>query len=161
MVDLARPEIPQLRGIAVRAHGAVRRLPDGELLARARPAAEHRLELALLPHADAWLPSDLLLGRYVVAHPPGDGMDEGVGVAVDVWDLVVPEVDGVGIQHPRPPEELRMIRLQGERFPSAGGSAGEHARPGRADHAEVLLEVRNELLQDRVAVRPVVRRVDG
>src|SRR5207302_6209853 len=146
-------------GIAAGADRTVGRLPDRELLARAGATAEHRLELALLPYADAWLPRDLLLGRHVVAHRPGYGVHERVRVGVDVGDLVVPEIDRVRVEDPRAPEEVRMVHLQGESFPAAGGAPGEQAGPGRADHAEVLFQVRNELPQDRVAVGPIVRRV--
>src|SRR5256886_16080979 len=48
VVDISCLEIPTLRSIAGRAHRAVGRLPDRELLSGAGAAAEHGLELALL-----------------------------------------------------------------------------------------------------------------
>src|SRR5207249_10250056 len=102
----------QLGRVAVRRHRTVGRFPDRELLARAGAAAEHRLELALLPDADARLAGDLLFGWHVRGHPFRHLMYESVGVAVDVVDLVVPEVHRVGLRDPCPTEEGRMGLLQ-------------------------------------------------
>src|SRR5882724_9282591 len=61
-VDRARAQVPQLDRVAVRRHRTVGSFPDRELLARAGAAAQHRLELALLPDADTRLAGDLLFG---------------------------------------------------------------------------------------------------
>src|SRR5205814_9079048 len=62
---------------------------------------------------------------------------------------------------PRAAEEVRMEDLQRERFPSARRAAVEPARPRLLDDAELLLDLGNELLHDRVAVRADVHRVHG
>ena len=49
--------------------------------------------------------------------------------------------------------------LRGERFPSAGRAAVHEPRPAGADAAELLLEVGDQLVGDRVAVRAEVLRV--
>ena len=160
VVDRARPQVPELRGIAVGPSGAVCGLPDGELLAGPCAAAEHRLELALLPDADPRLTGDLLFRRDLVGHPFGHRMHERVRVAVDVGNLVMPEVDRVRVEHPRAPKEVGMVHLQRQRFPPSGRPARERPRPGLADHPEARFEIRNELLQQRIAV-PVRATRDG
>ena len=49
-----------------------------------------------------------------------------------------------------------MVDLQRDRLPPAGRATGKHARPGRADHSEVRLEIRDQLGQDRVTIGAVV-----
>ncbi len=160
-IDLPGREIPQLRRIAVPTHRPVGRLPDRELLARARVAAQHGFVLALLADADAHPSVDLDLRRDVIPHPFGDRVHEGVGVAVDVGDLVAPEVHGIGIEHPGAAEEVGVVHLEREGLPAPGRAACEQPRPWRANHPEVLLQVGHELLEQRIAVGAVVRRVHG
>ena len=73
----------------------------------------------------------------------------------------MPEVHRVRVQHPRPAEEVRVVHLERQRLPAAGRAAREHARPRLPDHPEMLLEIRNELLQECIAVRAVVRGIHG
>src|SRR2546425_9100454 len=118
-----------------------------------------RLELALHPDADAPLSRDLLLGGHLVADPLAHRVHERIGVTVDVHELVAPEIDGVGIEHPGAAEELRVVHLQGGRLPAPGRAPLEKPRSRLANHAEVVFEIRNQLPYDRVAVGAVVGRV--
>src|SRR5207247_858518 len=67
--DVPGEEVPQLGRIAVFPRRPESRFPDRELLAGPRVAAQHRLELALHPHADAPLTRDLPFSGHFVTHP--------------------------------------------------------------------------------------------
>ncbi len=69
------------------------------------------------------------------------------------------EIDGVGAPAPGAAERVRVEDLHRERFPPAGRAAGQHPRPRLRDDAEAALELGDQLLDDRVAVRADVRRV--
>src|SRR2546429_7859581 len=49
------------------------------------------------------------------ALPISHRVHERIGVTVDVRQLVAPEIDGVGIEHPGAAEELRVVHLEGDR----------------------------------------------
>ncbi len=83
---------------------------------------------------------------------PLDLFVKGVLVFIDVDAFDVGEVDGIGAIAPHAAEEIGVEDLQRERFPSAGGSAIEQARPRLADDAEALLDFGDQLLQNGVAV---------
>ena len=87
-------------------------------------------------------------------------VDVGVRVLVDVQKLEVAEVDAVGAARPGPVEEVGVEDLEGQRLqPPWLDPAVEHPGPALADPPEGGLDVRDQLLRDRVAVRPVVGRV--
>ena len=92
---------------------------------------------------------------------PAVHLVERVLVLVDVDALDVGEGDRVGTVGERRAEEVGMEDLQRGGFPAAGRSAGQDARVGLANDAEALLDLGNQLLHDRVAVRADVDRVHG
>ena len=124
-------------------------------------AAEHVFELAHLAHGLHYLAlggaHHGALRHHVLVARGG----EGVVILVDIDHLVAMKVDGVGVERPGAAEEIGVVDLERQRFPSAGGPAGQHARPGFRDHAKVLFEVGDELFQQGIAVGAVVGRVDG
>src|SRR5205085_6454133 len=67
----------------------------------------------------------------------------------------------IGTRRPRAAKEIGMKDLQRERFPSAGRSAREPARPRLLYCAIALLDLRNQLVHDRVAIRTDVYAVHG
>ncbi len=71
------------------------------------------------------------------------------------------EIERIGVEGPGAAEDVGVLHLERDRFPAAGGAAGEHAVGGLADDAEVGLDVGNQLLEDRVAVGAVVGGVHG
>src|SRR5688572_27099218 len=70
-----------------------------------------------------------------------------------------PEIDRVGLQDPRAAKEVWIAELQRERLPSARRSALELPSIRLPNEPEALLEIWNDFLDDRVAVRTVVGRV--
>ncbi len=84
---------------------------------------------------------------------------ERVGVLVDVDRGVGAEVDRIRAGDERAVVVIGIEHLDGHRFPAAGGSAVDEARPALADATELLLDRRNQLRLDRIAVRAEIRRV--
>ena len=80
-------------------------------------------------------------------------------VLVEVDDGVLAKVDGIRARGPRAVVLVGVENLSAERFPSARRAAVHEARPARADRAVLLLEVRHQLVGDRVAVGAEVLRV--
>src|SRR4030095_14159213 len=83
-----------------------------------------------------------------------------VGVLVEIDDGVAAEIDRIGAVRPGAVVEIRVEHLDAKRFPAAGRAAVHRARPW-SDAAERLLDVRNQLVGDRIAVRAEVLRVHG
>src|SRR5581483_5039462 len=54
-----------------------------------------------------------------------------------------------------------MVNLERDRFPPTGRSRGQRTGGAVGNHPEMRLEIRNQLLEDRVAIRSVIRRVHG
>ena len=83
----------------------------------------------------------------------------GVLVLVEVDQAVGAEVDRVGAGGEAAAVFLGVEDLRGQGLPAAGRAAVEEARPPLALAAELLLDVGDQLVGDRVAVRPEVRGV--
>ena len=81
---------------------------------------------------------------------------EGIGIVVDVGELVTAKIDRVGKERPGAAEKFGMINLQGKRLPSSRGTARQHARLGPRNHPEVLLQVTDQFGQKRVPIGAVV-----
>src|SRR5262249_38235264 len=84
----------------------------------------------------------------------------GVLVFVDVDHRVGAEIDRIGTCRETSVEHIRVEDLCGQRLPTAGRTAVSEARPALPYAAELLLDIRYQLLVDRVAVRPQVGRID-
>src|SRR5438067_90078 len=89
------------------------------------------------------------------------GHAERVLVIVNVHQIVAAKVDRVRKENPGAAKEVRMVDLERQGLPSARRAAPEHARVRLAYDAEALLHIGDKLGHEGVAVRPVVRRVDG
>jgi len=76
-------------------------------------------------------------------------------LVVDVDRSVGPEVDRIGAECPGAVVLIGVHDLHAQRLPSAGRAADQHARPSLSDAAEPLLDVRKQVVRDRVAVRPL------
>src|ERR1039458_8964215 len=85
----------------------------------------------------------------------------GVLVLVEVDQRIGAEVDRIGAGSPGAIKEIGVKNLEGKHAPSAGRAAVKRARPRFADAAELLLNIRIQLLDERVAVRAEVSRVHG
>src|SRR3990172_10097293 len=125
--------------IAVRSHRTVDGLEDVHLIAGASAGSEDQLEKARvsLVHEDLVVDGahPRTYRRFLEAIP---GILRVV-VLVDVHELEVAEVDGVGREHPRAVEELRVEDLRREGAPAACRAAEKPARPTFAHRAEFLL----------------------
>src|ERR1051325_3955474 len=75
-----------------------------------------------------------------------------VVLVVDVHRAIRPEVDRVGTERPPTFVLVGIEHLYAKRLPPAGRSSRHHARPRLADAAELLLDVRNEIVGDGIAV---------
>ena len=73
--------------------------------------------------------------------------------------VVEAEIHGIGRECPRAAEEIRVVKLQGERTPTTGGTTGEHPRVAGVDRPKTRFQGRNQLLHDRVAVGPAIGRI--
>src|SRR3972149_4850922 len=104
LVDDARLLVVEKARIAVAPHRTVNGLEDVHLVAGASPRAYR---------------------RFLEAIP---GIVRAL-VLVDVHELEVAEVDGVGTEHPRAVEELRGEDLRREGAPAARRAAGKRVRP--------------------------------
>ena len=69
------------------------------------------------------------------------------------------EVDRVGAGRPAAVVLVGVEHLHGERLPAARRAAVHEARPALAEAAEPLLDLGDELVRDRIAVRAEVLRV--
>ncbi len=117
--------------------------------------AEHQLHLVHRLERDAHVPEVVAHARPRHARPrPLEPV--GVGVLVDVDDGVGAEVDRIRAGDVGAVERVRIEDLRGHRFPAAGRSAVHEARPAGAEAAVLLLEIRDQLVDDGVAVRPQV-----
>src|SRR5437016_871071 len=109
MVDLPSELVPERAWIAVVADRAVHRFPRLELIGGATVTAEHRLEAAQLTRR----PKHLALGgapkRTLGGHELPERNCERIRVGIDVRLLIVPEVDGIGLEHPGTAEEVGML----------------------------------------------------
>ena len=90
-------------------------------------------------------------------HGPSDVV--GVLVLVDVDDGVGAKVDRIRAGDPAAVEVVGIEHLHRHRFPAARRPAVHEARPALADAAERLLDFRDQLVGDGVAVRTEVRGV--
>src|SRR3546814_6824784 len=70
------------------------------------------------------------------------------------------KVDRVRIEYPRAAEQVRIMKLQRQRFPAASGGALDDAPIGLIDQAERLFQIGHQFLGDRIAPRTVVRRIE-
>ena len=160
-VDDSGVQVPQPPRIAVLIRRPVGRVPGVELSGAPPPRALRHLQLADLAVAAHRLslhrPLEHALGRarHRARH------DERAFVLVDVDQLVAPEVDRIGVVGPRAAVVGRVVEHLGERDPAAGRTAGHDARVRLADQPEVLLDVRDQLFVDGVAVGSVVGRVEA
>ncbi len=80
---------------------------------------------------------------------------------VNVDDGIRAEIDRIGTRDPCAVVLIRIEDLHGHRFPTAGRATVKKARPSFADAAKTLLDLRNQLVRDRVAVWTKIRGVDG
>ena len=71
----------------------------------------------------------------------------------------MPEVDRVGAGDPRAVEGVGVEHLDGHGLPAARGPSVGESRPALPEASEPSLDLGHQLEHDRVAVRPVVRRV--
>ena len=90
-------------------------------------------------------------GRCTLCHGPSIVI--GVLVLVDIDHRVGAEVDRVGAGGVAAVVLLGIEDLGRQGLPAAGRAAVEESRPAGADAAVFLLEVRNQLIGDGVAVR--------
>src|SRR5438067_6606802 len=148
VVDVAGALVPERLWVSVYSHRAIDRLPCFELVGRPAMTPKHNLPPAVLSHADHRLAilrthdvalRVLPLGARIEKGADSSRNDKCVGVRVNVDSAVVPKIDGVGVRRPRPPEKLRVMNLERERFPPAGRSAGEDAGVGLGDDSKALL----------------------
>src|SRR5256714_12895993 len=109
IVDLPGELVPELAWIAGVADGAVHRFPRLELIGGATVTTEHRLEAAQLTRR----PKHLALGgppKWTLGgHELPERNCERIRVGIDVRLLIVPEVDGVGLEHPGAAEEVGIL----------------------------------------------------
>src|SRR5258705_2215290 len=139
---------------------SVHRLPDAPLLAGTALVAEHQLHAVELRDR----PADV---SQVVAFAWARHAQErtlepvGVRVLVDVDHGIGAEVDGIGARAPGAVVLLGIEDLRRHGLPAARRSAVHEAGPAAAEGAVLLLEVRNQLVGDGVAVGPEVGGVHG
>ena len=160
VVDLAGPLVEDRLRVAVVAHRRVDRLPDVPLPPRAALLTQHQLEAVHRLDRGADVP-EVVAVAGARDPPPRPLGEEGVLVVVDVDDGVLAEVDRVGAGREAAVVEVGIQHLDAERLPAPGRAAVHEPRPALPEAAELLLDERNQLLVDRVAVGPEVRRVHG
>jgi hypothetical protein len=85
----------------------------------------------------------------------------GVLIGIDVDQRISPEVDRIRTERPCPVVLIGIEDLDGQGFPSPGGSAVERPRPALSDAAELPLDMGDELVGDGVAVRAQIGRIHG
>ena len=140
-IDVSGELVEDRGGIAVRPHRRIHRLPNIELLAGTPVGAQRQFVMSDLIH----------LGNNVAiafAHG-GNGHrlewaanEIRVGIFVEVGGLVAVKIDRVGAEGPGAVEIFWIKNLRGQRFPSAGRTAGGHAGPALTDTAILFFDHR-------------------
>ena len=122
-------------------------------------APQNIFHLAELLNRDLRLPlrSAHDIARHL--HPLMPRLKKRIVILVRIYRSVAPKINRVRIQRPSPAEKIRIKHLRRQRFPSAGRAARQHSRVRLRNHPEMRFEIRNHLLHQRVAVRPVIHRV--
>ena len=129
VVDHPGHGIPQRHGPAIRAAGAVGRVPCTPLAARERPGvalAENVFDLAFVAHGVA------NVARDIACAGPLEAMlvDIGVIVVINVDKLKRAEIDAVGAERPGPVEIIRVENLECQGHPAARRAAVQEAGVG-------------------------------
>src|ERR1700680_297822 len=151
MVNHAGKRIPDGLGVAIVTDGAVDGLPDIVLVGGAAMSAEHELAAVFAVHGG----DDGVIrraGRGASNAGPRAFGPQGVLVIIKVDDLVGAEVHRVWAHAPGAVEKIGIEDLHAQRFPAARGAAIKTARPALPDAAELLLDRRDQLLRDGIAV---------
>ena len=154
-VDLAGDGIPYLSWISVLRNRSESRVPGGPLTARAIARPDHFLVDILVLHR--------VTDPAIHVSGAGDGRTQpvilaevGVIAVVEVDELVVMEVDLVRIKDPRPAEVVRIQHLLRDGLPTACRTTREDSGPGLADAPELRFERRQQLMDDGIAIRPLI-----
>src|SRR3546814_6558732 len=84
---------------------------------------EHGFECGEGSQVDERLPFPATTKRLFLRDPVVDLQGEHIVLLVDVGELIAREVDRVRIEYPRAAEQVRIMKLQRQRFPAASGGA--------------------------------------
>jgi len=80
----------------------------------------------------------------------------GVVVCIDIDRRVMPKVERIGARGKSPVELVRIQNLHAESLPATGRAAVKETRPTFTETAELLFDVGDELIGNRVTVRSEV-----
>ena len=150
-IDLTGPGLPERGRIPVGSDRAEDGMEGVHLAARAAPGSEHVLLVAEVRHRGEQAAVSQPSERLREAAERAD-VEVGVLLVVEVHEPEGVEVHGVGAEAPGPAEVVGIEDLLGEGHPPAGRAAEQHAGPGRPDRPKAPLDLRIQLLRERVAV---------
>ena len=141
--DALRVAVGPLRGID--------RFPDVPLLAGAGLVAQHQFQPLFLFHRVINMAEIVAVSRAIDLAERAD-LPEDILVFIDVDVGILTEINGIGAGREGAVEIIGVEHLHGQRFPAAGGTAIGEARPALAKAAELLFDLRHQLLHDGIAI---------
>ena len=119
MIDDTRLLVPDRLRIAICSDRAIRGFPDIPLSTAARVIARRELIPILVLHHGHDVPIGLAL-RRTIDFDPFAIEKVRIGISVDVDDLMVAKVDGIGAQRPHAAVQIGVEDLMRECNPAAG-----------------------------------------
>src|SRR5581483_10516375 len=158
MVNFARALVINLLRITVVASRTEHRLPYVKLVAGAAFRTQHQFVAIVLFHRGEHQPVGFAGSRTF--HASVRPLNEiSMLVIVQISSDVRAKVHHVGTEDPSAVVKIRVENLRAQRLPSSGRAAEYRPCPPLAYGTKLLLDVWNQLLRDRVAIRSQVGRV--